>query len=91
MTNAFTLPLPRLAAALLAATATAAFAQAPTPPATTPRRDTRLASPPSRIVPVDRIVAVVNDEVITQNDLNERIGLVVSQLSRQGGQLPPAV
>jgi peptidyl-prolyl cis-trans isomerase SurA len=41
-------------------------------------------------VPVDRIVAVVNDEVITQNDLNERVSLVVRQLQRQGGQLPPA-
>ncbi|MEP7068413.1 MAG: peptidylprolyl isomerase [Usitatibacter sp.] len=37
---------------------------------------------------MDRIVAVVNDEVITQNDLAERVGLVVRQLQRQGGQLP---
>ncbi|MBC8024035.1 MAG: peptidylprolyl isomerase [Burkholderiales bacterium] len=46
------------------------------------------AAPPSRVVPVDRIVAVVNDEVITQNDLTERVGLVAKQLQRQGNQLP---
>jgi peptidyl-prolyl cis-trans isomerase SurA len=45
---------------------------------------------PSRVVPVDRIVAVVNDEVITQNDLNDRVALVARQLQRQGGQLPPS-
>jgi peptidyl-prolyl cis-trans isomerase SurA len=42
------------------------------------------------VVPVDRIVAVVNDEVITQNDLNERVNLVVHQLERQGSQIPPS-
>jgi peptidyl-prolyl cis-trans isomerase SurA len=69
------------------AAATAAWAQAPAPPApSTPA--TRVA--PSRVVPVDRIVAVVNDEVITQNDLNERVDLVARQLQRQGGQLPPS-
>jgi len=63
-----------------------AFAQGPAAP--TPRLDTRLGGTPSRVVPVDRIVAVVNDEVITQNDLHERVALVVSQIQRQGGQLP---
>jgi len=53
-----------------------------------PRLDTTLAAPNTRIVPVDRIVAVVNDEVITQNDLSERVNLVVRQLQRQGGQIP---
>ncbi len=79
----------RTVAACLAATAACAFAQkAPEPPAG--RLDTQLAAPPSRIVPVDRIVAVVNDDVITQNDLNERVNLVVHQLQRQGAKLPPA-
>ena len=32
----------------------------------------------------------MNDEVITQNDLNERVSLVVRQLQREGGALPPA-
>ncbi|HET7729364.1 MAG TPA: peptidylprolyl isomerase [Usitatibacter sp.] len=80
-------PLHRLLLALAAAASLAAQAQAPSPPG---RLDTRLATTPSRIVPVDRIVAVVNDEVITQNDLNERVSLVVRQFQRQGGQLPPA-
>jgi peptidyl-prolyl cis-trans isomerase SurA len=44
----------------------------------------------SRVVPVDRIVAVVNDEVITNNDLTDRLNLVVRQIQRAGGQLPPA-
>jgi peptidyl-prolyl cis-trans isomerase SurA len=64
--------------------------QAPAPAPAPGRLDTRLNTTPSRIVPVDRIVAVVNDEVITQNDLTERVSLVVRQLQRQGGQLPPA-
>jgi peptidyl-prolyl cis-trans isomerase SurA len=64
--------------------------QAPSAPQAPGRLETRLGTTPSRIVPVDRIVAVVNDEVITQNDLNERVNMVVRQLQRQGGQLPPA-
>jgi peptidyl-prolyl cis-trans isomerase SurA len=39
-------------------------------------------------VPVDRIVAIVNDEVITHNDLNERVTLVSNQLRRSGGNVP---
>ena len=38
---------------------------------------------------VDRIVAVVNTEVITQRDLAERVTLVGAQLKRQGTQSPP--
>jgi len=71
----------RFLAAALAAAAFGALAQG--------KFDTTLATTPSRIIPVDRIVAVVNDEVITQNDLTERVSLVVKQLQRQGGQLPP--
>jgi len=78
-----------------AALATVSLAQAPAPkpaptPAPTPRLDTRLSTTPSRIVPVDRIVAVVNDEVITQNDLTDRVALVTNQLRRAGGTLPAA-
>ena len=74
----------RLLAALLSIAALCAHAQSGG------RLDTRLGTTPSRIVPVDRIVAVVNDEVITQNDLAERVNLVIRQFQRQGGQLPPA-
>ena len=42
-----------------------------------------------RPVEVDRIVAVVNNEVITARELNERVDLAVRQLTRQGTQLPP--
>ena len=72
----------RLALAALAAGALGALAQAPARPTPSPS--------PSRIVAVDRIVAVVNDEVITHNDLNDRVNLVVRQIQRQGGQLPAA-
>jgi peptidyl-prolyl cis-trans isomerase SurA len=40
-------------------------------------------------VPIDRIVAVVNDEVITLTELRGRLETVVAQLHRQGTPLPP--
>jgi len=78
----------RFLAACAGAFALAAAAQAPAPAAG--RLETQLSEKPSRIVPVDRIVAVVNDDVITQNELNERVDLVTRQLQRQGATLPPA-
>jgi len=68
---------------LLAGASLMASAQAPSPSAPRP------AVAPSRVQPVDRIVAVVNDEVITSNELSDRVGLITRQLQRQGGQLPP--
>lgn len=41
-------------------------------------------------VEVDRIVAVVNSEVITLSDLRQRVAQVTRQLTRQGTTLPPA-
>jgi peptidyl-prolyl cis-trans isomerase SurA len=79
----------RLTLTMLGVVALGAAAQT-APPAATGRLDTKLSTTPSRIVAVDRIVAVVNDEVITQNDLGERVQLVVRQFQRQGGQLPSA-
>jgi peptidyl-prolyl cis-trans isomerase SurA len=62
----------------------------PTPPAaaTTPT----LTPAPTRSTsrPVDRIVAVVNDEVVTANELRERARLAEAQLRRQKIQPPPA-
>ena len=75
----------RPAAAFAMLAAAAALAQQP--PATRP--DARLSTAPKNVVTVDRIVAVVNDEVITQNELAERTRLVAGQLQRGGGQLPP--
>ena len=39
---------------------------------------------------IDRIVAIVNKDVITQRDLEERVALVISQLKRQNTPLPAA-
>jgi len=79
----------RISSAALACVAASSFAQAPSAPLGG-RMEQRFATTPSRIIPVDRIVAVVNDEVLTGNDLNERVQLVVRQIQRQGGQLPAA-
>ncbi|HWI15287.1 MAG TPA: SurA N-terminal domain-containing protein, partial [Burkholderiales bacterium] len=38
---------------------------------------------------LDRIVAVVNDEVITRIELDERMKVAVRQLNQQGTPLPP--
>ena len=43
----------------------------------------------SRIQLVDRVVAVVNDEVITRYELNEQKRAVTAQLKRQGVTMPP--
>ena len=41
-----------------------------------------------RVVLLDRIVAVINEEVITRNELEARKGLVLSHLNKQGTPLP---
>src|SRR5688572_6108613 len=46
------------------------------------------AQKPRSIIVLDRIVAVVNDEVITRNDLDERVTLAMAQLKRQGTPAP---
>jgi peptidyl-prolyl cis-trans isomerase SurA len=51
-----------------------------------PAGDSKAAREPQ---PADRIVVVVNDEVITQNDLSVRLDSAISQLKRQGTPLPP--
>ena len=79
-------PFLRPLALLAALAATAVLAQQ----APASRLDTRLAPPAAGVVPVDRIVAVVNDDVITSNELAERTRLGAAQLRRGGGQLPPA-
>src|SRR5215212_1076857 len=47
-----------------------------------------LAAHSQRVVLVDRIVAVVNKEVITLSELNEAIAAAERQLRRQGTQAP---
>lgn len=43
---------------------------------------------PNQVLPIDHIVAVVNEEVITRNELDEVIQNTVKQLRKQGIQLP---
>lgn len=79
-----------------------AFAQSPVAPPAKPsgfgsslqpdafKIDTRLTvlSKTGGIIQLDRIIAVVNNEVITLNDLNDRMSSVAKQLQKQGTTLP---
>lgn len=47
------------------------------------------AQKPTPAVVLDRIVAVVNDEVITRHELEERVKFATKQLRQQGTPLPP--
>lgn len=40
-------------------------------------------------IPADRIVAVVNDEVVTLHELRSRLEVALTQLQKQGTPLPP--
>lgn len=40
------------------------------------------------VIPLDKIIAVVNEDIITQVELNERIKLISQQIKQQGGRLP---
>ncbi len=44
--------------------------------------------PQNQVMPIDRIIAVVNDDVITRHELDDRLGIVVRQLQKQGTPLP---
>jgi peptidyl-prolyl cis-trans isomerase SurA len=58
-------------------------------PAQTPAQTAGQPKPkPRQIITIDRIVAVINDEVITRNDLNERVRRAEEQLKRQGTAAP---
>jgi peptidyl-prolyl cis-trans isomerase SurA len=63
-------------------------------PATSPAASPAAAPasrPPARpIVPLDRVVAVVNDEALTQFDLNEQKRQVLQQMKTQKVTPPPA-
>jgi len=45
---------------------------------------------PRAVIAVDRIVAIVNEDVITRIDLQQQLALAVDTLKRQGTPLPPA-
>ena len=85
----------RLALAAIAVVAVTAAAQTPSPQPPTPRAATSPPAPPSRpvstarIVPLDRVIAVVNDEALTQFDLNEQKRIVTQQMKAQNVPPPP--
>jgi peptidyl-prolyl cis-trans isomerase SurA len=48
-----------------------------------------LAHTDQKIIPLDHIVAIVDSDVITRSELDSRINLIVQQMNKQGGKLPP--
>jgi peptidyl-prolyl cis-trans isomerase SurA len=46
-------------------------------------------TPARQVIDVDRIVAIVNDEVITRVELQSQLQLAIESLKRQGTPLPP--
>src|SRR5437867_2289918 len=60
---------------------------APPPQQPSPQRPV-IKSPAASLRVVDRIVAVVNDEVITSNELQMRLRMAETQLQRQNIALP---
>jgi peptidyl-prolyl cis-trans isomerase SurA len=75
-------------AALLAALAAGAASAQQAPAARPAPAATPAPAASKAIVPIDRIVAIVNDEVITQAELADRSRVVTAQLQRGGGQMP---
>lgn len=79
-------------AALALSAATAAFAQGPTPApgAAATSTGSAAASTPARAAPslertvlIDRVIAIVNDEALTQYDVNEQMRGVLAQMKAQ--------
>jgi peptidyl-prolyl cis-trans isomerase SurA len=78
---------------LLAGTATAADSPPPAAasapaPAAAPATAAEPAKPTGKLL--DRVVAIVNDGVVTQSDLDEQTAMIVDRLKEQKTQLPPA-
>ena len=48
-----------------------------------------LARAETDVVTLDRVVAVVDNDVITWSELQDRVRIVIAQMEKQGGQLPP--
>ncbi|MBI5919306.1 MAG: peptidylprolyl isomerase [Nitrosomonadales bacterium] len=46
--------------------------------------------PQKQVAPIDEIVVLVNDDVITRHELDERVEMVTRQLKKQGTALPEA-
>jgi len=43
-----------------------------------------------QILPIDEIMVIVNDDVVTRHELDARLAVIVSQLKKQGTPLPEA-
>lgn len=43
----------------------------------------------TNVIPLDKIIAIVDDNIITQIELDERIELISQQLKQKGNKLPP--
>jgi len=88
--------LRRFAALSIAVVAVAALAQGPTPAPTQPRapaaRTTPASAPrtsPDRSVLLDRVVAIVNDEAVTQFDIDDQKRTILAQMKTQNVTPPP--
>jgi peptidyl-prolyl cis-trans isomerase SurA len=64
----------------------ACIAVAPLP---APAQPTTARAPAAKAVPVDRVIAIVNDEAITQHDMDDAKRVVMQQMKQQKVQ-PPA-
>jgi peptidyl-prolyl cis-trans isomerase SurA len=78
------LPLALMLAGPLSAAEATPAAEAATPAATAPQP----AAPPAGQL-LDRVVAIVNDGIVTESDLNEQIANITARLAEQKTQLPP--
>jgi peptidyl-prolyl cis-trans isomerase SurA len=67
-----------------------AAAAVPAQQAAAPARPAAAAAQPARTVALDRVVAVVNDEAVTQFELDEAKRIVTQQLKQQNVQQPAA-
>lgn len=67
-----------------------AYADEIVSPPTVPSPTTPAIAPDHQVAVVDTVVAVVNSDVITRHELDEKVQLAVRQLTKQGTPLPPA-
>ncbi len=67
-----------------------AYADETTSPPTVPSPTTPAITPEQQVAVVDTVVAVVNNDVITRHELDEKVQLAVRQLTKQGTPLPAA-
>jgi peptidyl-prolyl cis-trans isomerase SurA len=78
--------------AILCGAATPAVRAQEADSSTEPKLERRLqsaaAETSSQVFTLDRIIAVVNTEVITQLELNNRLNIIIQQLRKQGTELP---